>query len=59
MMHGDETHDLQLLKAEIASRLKTACAHFPAREFEDLVSQIAHVELKYARRIAPTPVDAA
>ena len=51
-MVNDEIRDLESLKAVIASRLRTACAHFPESEFADLVTQIAHVELKYSRRIA-------
>lgn len=51
-MLDDEIRELESLKADIASRLRSACAHFPESEFADLVAQIAHVELKYARRIA-------
>ena len=51
-MPNNEIRDLESLKADIASRLRTACAHFPENEFADLVAQIAHVELKYAQRIA-------
>lgn len=51
-MMNDEIRDLDNLKADIASRLRSACSHFPESEFADLVAQIAHVELKYARRIA-------
>ncbi len=59
MTLNDEMRDLESLKADIASRLRPSCAHFPDSEFEDLVNQIAHVELKYARHIAPSSVDAA
>jgi len=54
-MLNEEIRDLESLKADIASRLRTACAHFPESEFADLVAQIAHIELKYARRIATSP----
>jgi hypothetical protein len=46
---NDETRDLLALEADISARLRTACAHFPESEFEDLVRQIARIELKYAR----------
>ena len=59
MILSDETRDLQELEADIASRLTAVCAHFPPSEFEALVRQIARVELKYARRMASTPIDAA
>ncbi|MEP7086569.1 MAG: hypothetical protein ABI884_04485 [Gemmatimonadota bacterium] len=59
MMKHDEIRDLESLKADIASRLRLSCAHFPETEFADLVHQIATVELKYARRITATAVDAA
>ena len=49
-MRNDENPDLDLLKADISSRLRSACAHFPQREFEELVHQIAQIELKYTRR---------
>ncbi len=49
-MFNDEIRDLELLKADIKSRLRSACAHFPEQEFEELVEQIAQIELKYARR---------
>jgi hypothetical protein len=48
-MNHEETRDLELLKADIASRLRVACAHFPENEFAELVHQIASVELKYGR----------
>jgi len=51
-MSNDELRDLDLLKAEISSRLRSACAHFPERDFEELVHQIAQIELKYAQRAA-------
>lgn len=53
-MPRDEIRDLEHLKADIASRLRPSCAHFPAGEFDDLVHQIASIELKYERR-SPTP----
>jgi hypothetical protein len=49
-MLKDELRDLEALKSDIASRLRSACAHFSEGEFADLVEQIAQVELKYARR---------
>ena len=58
MTLNDELQTLESLKADIASRLRAACAHFSESEFSDLVSQIAFVELKYARRIAPTSGEA-
>jgi hypothetical protein len=48
-MISDEIRDLELLKADITSRLRSACQHFPEGEFEELVNQIAQIELKYAR----------
>lgn len=48
-MQHEEVRDLDLLKADIASRLRSACAHFSEREFTELVHQIASIELKYAR----------
>lgn len=57
-MVSNKSRDLEELKADIASRLSSACAHFPRHEFDDLVNQIAHVELKYARRIAPSSFEA-
>ena len=48
-MLSDEIRDIETLKADIASRLRTACGHFPAAEFAELVNQIAEIELKYAR----------
>jgi hypothetical protein len=53
-MLNDEIRDLEGLKGDIASRLRSACAHFSDREFADLVEQIAQVELKYARRAMMT-----
>ncbi len=58
-MQHDEIRDLESRKADIASRLRSSCSHFPEEEFADLVNQIATVELKYARRITATAVDAA
>ena len=52
-MPHDETPDLDKLKADIASRLRTACAHLPEDEFADLVHQIAWVKLKYSRLGGP------
>jgi hypothetical protein len=48
-MSSDDNRDLETLKADIASRLRSACEHFPDSEFEELVTQIAQIELKYAR----------
>jgi hypothetical protein len=48
-MQHQEKHDLDLLKIDIAARLRSACAHFPPHEFAELVHQIARIELKYAR----------
>jgi hypothetical protein len=47
-MSSDEIRDLETLRADIASRLRSACEHFPDAEFEELVTQIAQIELKYA-----------
>jgi hypothetical protein len=58
LMLGGEMRELERLKADIAARLRAACAHFPDREFAELIDQIAHVELKYARRIAPSSLAA-
>jgi hypothetical protein len=58
-MHHEEFRDLELLKADIASRLRSACAHFPPSEFAELVHQIASIELKYARHTPPESSDAA
>jgi hypothetical protein len=57
-MHHEESPDLELLKADIASRLRSACAHFPEREFADLVHQIASIELKYGRSPLAPPTEA-
>ena len=54
-MHQAESRDLELLKADIASRLRSACAHFPEREFAELVHQIASIELKYGRNLPGSP----
>lgn len=48
-MPQDEIPDLDLLKADIAARLRSACAHFADSDFAELVHQIAQIELKYAR----------
>jgi hypothetical protein len=48
MLH-EENRDLEILKADIAARLRVACAHFSDTDFADLVHQIASIELKYAR----------
>jgi hypothetical protein len=48
MLH-EENRDLEILKADIATRLRVACAHFSDNDFADLVHQIASIELKYAR----------
>ena len=47
-MHHEEIRDLELLKADIAARLRVACAHFSEIDFAELVHQIASIELKYA-----------
>jgi hypothetical protein len=57
-MHHEESPDLELLKADIASRLRSACAHFPEHEFADLVHQIASIELKYGRSSLTPPIEA-
>ena len=49
-MASNDIRDLQLLKADIASRLRSACRHFRDQDFAELVHQIAQIELKYARR---------
>ena len=56
-MHHEEVPDLELLKANIASRLRPACAHFSERDFAELVHQIASIELKYARNPLNTAVE--
>jgi hypothetical protein len=48
-MNHEETRDLELLKVDIAARLRAACAHFSENEFAELVHQIASLELKYGR----------
>lgn len=48
-MRHEEARDLELLKADIAARLRPACAHFSELEFTELVHQIASIELKYSR----------
>jgi hypothetical protein len=57
-MHHEESRDLELLKADIASRLRSACAHFSEREFAELVHQIASIELKYGRNPLTPPMEA-
>ena len=56
-MHHEEIRDLELLKADIASRLRAACAHFSERDFAELVHQIASIELKYARNALSSAVE--
>jgi hypothetical protein len=56
-MNHEENRDLELLKADIAARLRAACAHFPENEFAELVHQIATVELKYGRNPLSPPDD--
>ena len=56
-MHQEESRDLELLKADIASRLRAACAHFSEREFAELVHQIASIELKYGRNPLGSPAE--
>jgi hypothetical protein len=58
-MHHEEIRDLELLKADISARLRSACAHFPPGEFAELVHQIACIELKYARHPPPEGTEAA
>jgi hypothetical protein len=53
-MHHEEI-DLELLKADIAARLRVACAHFSETDFAALVHQIASIELKYARKPLSPP----
>jgi hypothetical protein len=53
----EESRELELLKADIASRLRSACAHFPDAEFAELVDQIARIEAKYARRAGTSAPD--
>lgn len=53
-MTPDERHQQQeQLKAELARRLRGVCAHFPKGEFDELIDQIARVEIKYALRAQP------
>jgi hypothetical protein len=56
-MHHEESRDLELLKADIATRLRSACAHFPENEFAALVHQIASIELKYGRNPLAPPLE--
>lgn len=56
-MHHEEIRDLDQLKADISSRLRSACAHFSSAEFAELVHQIACIELKYARHSTPPSPD--
>jgi hypothetical protein len=58
LMHQEESPDFELLKADIASRLRSACAHFSDRDFADLVHQIASIEVKYGRNPLTPPTDA-
>ena len=56
LMHHAENHDLELLKADIATRLRAACAHFSEHDFAELVHRIASIELKYGRNaLGPPP----
>lgn len=53
-MTFDETNrEVELLKADLALRLRSVCAHFPNSEFDALIDQIARVEVKYALRAPP------
>ena len=52
-MHHEEKLDLELLKVDIAARLRSACAHLPPGEFADLVHQMACIQLKYTRSAPP------
>jgi hypothetical protein len=54
-MPHEELRDLELLKVDIAARLRLACAHFSETDFADLVHQIASIELKYARKPLSPP----
>jgi hypothetical protein len=54
-MSFGEISDLEMLKADIASRLRSACEHFCDEDFAELVHQIAQIELKYARRETAAP----
>ncbi len=56
-MRHDDTRDLDFLKADIESRLRNACAHFPPGEFAALVHQIASIELKYAQQTSLSGAD--
>ena len=56
-MHHEEIRDLELLKADIASRLRPACAHFSERDFAEIVHQIASIELKYALNALSSAVE--
>ncbi|HEY2896941.1 MAG TPA: hypothetical protein VGJ12_07380 [Gemmatimonadaceae bacterium] len=58
-MHHEENRDFELLKADITSRLRSACAHFSEREFAELVHQIASIELKYGRYPLGPPIEKA
>jgi hypothetical protein len=37
-------------KQEIADRLATACGDLPSEEFDDLVTQMAEIQIKYTQR---------
>ena len=52
MTHEEEAREIELLKADIAIRLRIVCAHFPEPEFAELIDQIARIESKYALRAA-------
>jgi hypothetical protein len=54
-MQHEEVRDLELLKADIAMRLRPACAHFSEHDFTELVHQIASIELKYAHNPLDPP----
>jgi hypothetical protein len=41
---------LDLMKEEIAARLRSVCADMPQAEFTELVERIATINLKYSTR---------
>jgi hypothetical protein len=41
---------LHRIKQTVAARLAYVCQHFDAREFDELVTQIAEIEIKYSSR---------
>ena len=45
-----DERQLQVLKREIADRLRPACDHVPAAEFEQLVDRIARIQRKYEKQ---------